>query len=84
MKKPRPSPAGPQKIPVRDFSARETSLNHPLKVDSKMREAHILAVGWKSRMTILLICRMQLYVVRGFTPRGAAGQAHQANATIAD
>jgi hypothetical protein len=40
------------------FSARETSLSYPLKVGSKMREAQAMVVRSKSRMTILLKCRM--------------------------
>ena len=55
MEKPRPSPAGPRKSLYAVFSARETSLVHPLKVDSRMRESHtIVAVRLKPRMTILL------------------------------
>ena len=57
IEKPRPSPAGPRKSLYAVFSARETSLVHPLKVDTKIREAHI-AVRLKPRMTILLNCRM--------------------------
>jgi hypothetical protein len=49
---------GAQKISVRNINARETSLNHPLKVDSRLREVHTMIVRWKSRMTILLKCRM--------------------------
>jgi hypothetical protein len=62
IEKPRPSPAGPRKSLYAVFSARETSLVHPLKVDSKMREVHtiVVAVQLKSRMTILLKCRMLL------------------------
>jgi len=41
------------------FSAREISLVHPLKVDSRMRAVHtMVAVQLKSRITILLRCRM--------------------------
>jgi hypothetical protein len=59
IEKPRPSPAGPRKSLYAVFSARETSLVHPLKVDSRMREGHtIVAVRLKPRMTILLKCRM--------------------------
>jgi hypothetical protein len=36
------------------FSARETSLVHPLKVDSQIREPQTMAVRLKPRMTILL------------------------------
>ena len=55
MEKPRPSPAGPRKSQYAVFSARETSLVHPLKVDSRIREVHItLAVRLKSRITMLL------------------------------
>jgi hypothetical protein len=55
IEKPRPSPAGPRKSLYAVFSARETSLVHPLKVDSRMRESHtIVAVQLKPRMTILL------------------------------
>src|SRR5712691_4646854 len=54
IEKPRPSPAGPQKSLYAVFSARETSLVHPLKVDSRMRERHtIVAVRLKPRITIL-------------------------------
>lgn len=52
MEKPRPSPAGPRKSLYAVISARETSLVHPLKVDSRMRERH-MAVRWKPRITIL-------------------------------
>jgi len=55
IEKPRPSPAGPRKSLYAVFSARETSLVHPLKVDSRMRESHaIVAVRLKPRITILL------------------------------
>src|SRR3981189_1407402 len=55
IEKPRPSPAGPRKSLYAVFSARETSLVHPLKVDSRMREKHtIVAVRLKPRITILL------------------------------
>src|SRR5258707_1508974 len=55
IEKPRPSPAGPRKSLYAVFSARETSLVHPLKVDSRMREAHhIVAVRLKPCITILL------------------------------
>ena len=54
IEKPRPSPAGPRKSLYAVFSARETSLVHPLKVDSRMREVHtIVAVRLKPRITIL-------------------------------
>ena len=54
IEKPRPSPAGPRKS-LYAVSARETSLVHPLKVDSRMSEAHIIVtVRLKPRMTILL------------------------------
>ena len=60
IEKPRPSPAGPRKSLYAVFSARETSLVHPLKVDSRrMREAHtMVAMRLKPRITILLKCRM--------------------------
>src|SRR5450755_3547690 len=59
IEKPRPSPAGPRKSLYAVFSARETSLVHPLKVDSKMREVRrIVPVRLKPRMTMLLKCRM--------------------------
>ena len=55
IEKPRPSPAGPRKSLYAVFSARETSLVHPLKVDSRMRDWHtIVAVRLKLRITILL------------------------------
>src|SRR5438874_8325568 len=54
MEKPRPSPAGPRKS-LYAYSAHAKPLVHPLKVDSRMREAHIIvAVRLKPRMTILL------------------------------
>jgi hypothetical protein len=40
------------------FSARETSLVHPLKVGSQISEPHTMAVRLKPRMTILLKCRV--------------------------
>ena len=49
---------GAQKISARDFSARETSSNHPLKADSRMKEVQTMVVRWKSRITILLKYRM--------------------------
>jgi hypothetical protein len=52
IEKPRPSPAGPRKSLYAVISARETSLVHPLKVDSRMRERH-MTVRWKPRITIL-------------------------------
>ena len=58
IEKPHPSPAGPRKSLYAVFSARETSLVHPLKVDTKIREAHTMAVRLKPRMTILLKRRM--------------------------
>ena len=58
MEKPRPSPAGPRKSMYAVFSARETSLVHPLKVDSKIREAHTIAVRLKPRIMILVKCGM--------------------------
>ena len=61
IEKPRPLPAGPRKSLYAVFSARETSLVHPLKVDSRMRERHtIVAVRLKRHMTILLKSRMLL------------------------
>ena len=46
---------GAQKISVRGYSAHAKPLVHPLKVDSRIREAHItVAVRLKPRMTILL------------------------------
>ena len=45
---------GAQKSLYAVFSARETSLVHPLKVDSEIRVAHTMAVRLKPRMTILL------------------------------
>jgi len=53
MKKPRPSPAGPRKS-LYASSAHAKPLVHPLKVDSRISEAHItVAVRLKPRMTIL-------------------------------
>src|ERR1700754_3007755 len=54
MKKPRPLPAGPRKSLYATFSARETSQNHPLKVDSRIREVHTMVARSKLRMTRLL------------------------------
>jgi hypothetical protein len=71
MKKPRPSPAGPRKSLYAIFSARETSLNHPLKVDSKMSDAHTMVVRSNSRITILLKCRM-LFATPGTNRKGCA------------
>ena len=46
---------GAQKNPCTRYSAHAKPLVHPLKVDSRMREAHIIvAVRLKPRMTILL------------------------------
>jgi hypothetical protein len=45
---------GAQKIPVRDIQRTRNLLESPLKADSRMREAHIVTVRSKSRMTILL------------------------------
>jgi hypothetical protein len=42
IEKPRPSPAGPRKSLYAVFSVRETSLVHPLKVDSRMREVQTI------------------------------------------
>jgi hypothetical protein len=58
IEKPRPSPAGPRKSLYAIVSARETSLVHPLKVDTKISETHSIAVRWKPRMTNLLKCRV--------------------------
>src|SRR5215470_7387804 len=55
IEKPRPSPAGPRKSQYAVISARETSLVHPLKVDSRINEVHItIAVRLKPRITMLL------------------------------
>ena len=69
IEKPRPLPAGPRKSLYAIFSARETSLVHPLKVDSKIREVHtIVAVRLKPRMTILLKCRMLFAMIENERP----------------
>jgi len=74
---------GAQKIPVRDISARETSSNHPLKVDSKIREAHIMAVRSKSRMTILVKCSV-LFTMRATDWKGrpVAGMRIMVNSIV--
>jgi hypothetical protein len=54
MKKPHPLPAGPRKSLYATFSAHETSQNHPLKVDSRIKEVHhTMVVRSKLRMTTL-------------------------------
>jgi hypothetical protein len=45
---------GAQKILARGIQRTRNSLVHPLKVDTKIRETHIIAVRLKPRMTILL------------------------------
>jgi hypothetical protein len=45
---------GALKISVRNVSARETSQNPPLRVESRIREVHhIVVLGSKVRMTML-------------------------------